>query len=284
MQNHGVATGLARRGRRLTDQETEEKMLEAAIAMVSRTGLTVGLDHISFEEIIHEADVSRSAAYRRWPYKDLFLFDLVKELAKDATPTTIMKDETELMRRIVAEHLDWLETAENRHRLGIELFRQLALIDYQAMYGSPRWRTYIALHATVVSLADGELRDQVQAALADSERGRLARVAIAWEQLAGVFGYRLRPELGASFETLATLLSASMHGLIVIAMSLPEVAAFSAQASPFGTTAPAEWSLAGLGIASIATAFLEPDPSIEWDAERVENLRQALSSWVLAST
>ena len=32
------------------------------------------------------------------------------------------------------------------------------------MYNSPGWRTYIALHATFLSLSDGLLRDQVQAA------------------------------------------------------------------------------------------------------------------------
>ena len=31
-------TGLARRGRRLPDQETEQRMLRAAVAMVHRTG------------------------------------------------------------------------------------------------------------------------------------------------------------------------------------------------------------------------------------------------------
>jgi hypothetical protein len=29
-------------------------------------------EHISFEDVIREADVSRSSAYRRWPHKDLF--------------------------------------------------------------------------------------------------------------------------------------------------------------------------------------------------------------------
>jgi hypothetical protein len=47
--------------------------------------------------------------------------------------------------------------------------RQLPLLDFQTMYGSPGWRTYIALHATVMSLADVELRDQVQMALAQTE-------------------------------------------------------------------------------------------------------------------
>jgi AcrR family transcriptional regulator len=140
-------TGLARRGRRLSDQETEQRMLQTAMAMVHRYGLTVSLDHISLEEVIRDADVSRSAVYHRWPYKDLFFSDLVKELARSATPT-ILGDELALIRRLVAERLDWLDTPELRHALVIELIRQLALLDFQALYGSTRWRTYLALHAT----------------------------------------------------------------------------------------------------------------------------------------
>jgi AcrR family transcriptional regulator len=133
LRDHPQApTGLARRGHRLPDQETERRMLRAAMAMVNRTGLTVSLDHISFEDVIRDADVSRSSVYRRWPYKDLFFSDLVKELAKDATPA-IINAELQLMRRVVAEHLAWLETPELRHGLVIELCRQLALLDFQTM-------------------------------------------------------------------------------------------------------------------------------------------------------
>jgi AcrR family transcriptional regulator len=279
LTNHSQApTGFARRSRRLSDQETEQRMLQTALAMVNRDGLTVSLDHISFEDVIRDADVSRSAVYRRWPYKDLFFSDLVKELAKNATPT-IVNDEVDLMRRVVAEHLDWLETPELRHSLVIELFRQLALLDFQTMYGSAGWRTYIALHATFMSLADGELRDQVQVALAQTEKDHTARVAKAWEQLAGLFGYRLRPELGATLEAMVTLLIATLHGLIVMALSMPEIAAHRVQASPFGAAGKDEWSLAAMGLASIALAFLEPDPAIEWDDERRAGVRLALSRW-----
>ena len=44
----------------------------------------------------------------------------------------------------------------------LELFRQLSLLDFQALYLSPQWRTYLALHATFMSLADGDLRDEVR--------------------------------------------------------------------------------------------------------------------------
>ncbi len=273
-------TGLARRGRRLSDRETEQRMLRAAVAMVQRTGLTVSLDHISFEDVIRDADVSRSAVYRRWPYKDLFFSDLVKQLAKDATPT-IVDDELALMRRIVAEHEDMLETPELRHGLLVELFRQLSLLDFQAMYSSPGWRTYIALHAAFMSLADGALRDQVQVALAESEQAHNARIARAWQQLTGMFGYRLRPGLGATFEMLATLLSATMRGLIITALSTPGTASHRVRARPFGAAAEDEWSLPALGFGSMASAFLEPDPAVQWDEQRLATVRQALRTWTL---
>ena len=278
MTDHTRApSGLGRRARRLSDQETERRMLAAAVAMVHRTGLTVSLDHISFEDVIRDADVARSAVYRRWPYKDLFFSDLVKELAKEAIPPTIISDDYELTRRIVAEHLDWLETPELRRSLLSELFRQLILQDFQALCQSTQWRTYLALHATFMSLADGELRDQVQAALAQSEQARLALIVKGWQQLARLCGYRLRPEFGVTLDTVITLVAALMHGMVIMAQATPGVATHRTTAAPFGAAAPEQWSLPALGIASIAATFLEPDPAIGWDGERLAQVRQALT-------
>jgi AcrR family transcriptional regulator len=269
-------TGLARRARRLSDRETERRMLAAAVAMVNRAGLTVSLDHLSFEDIIREAGVSRSAVYRHWPYKDLFFSDLVIELASDATPP-IVADELALIGQVLAQHQDWLETPELRHSLIIELCRQLALFDFQAVYGSAAWRTYLALHATFLSLVDGELRDRVQEALADSERRRARQIASSWRQLTSLFGYRLRPELGVGYEDVAKLLTASLRGLVIQALSDPGLAERRVPARPFGAATEEEWSLPALGLASIAAACLEPDPAVEWAEQRLARVRQELA-------
>ena len=284
MQSKAEApTGLARRGRRLSDRETEQRMLRTAVAMVRRNGLTVSLDNISLEDVIRDADVSRSAVYRRWPYKDLFISDLVKELAKNATPE-IVDAEVELVRGIIAEHQDRLGAPELRHGLLVELFRQLALFDFETMYSSPGWRTYLALHATFLSLADGTLRDQVQAALAESERVHNARVARAWRDMTAVFGYRLRPGSGVTFESLATLLSATMHGLIIAALSTPDVVGHRVRAHPFGAVTEQEWSMPALGLGGIAATFLEPDPDVEWDERRLARIHEVLRTWVPGDT
>jgi AcrR family transcriptional regulator len=252
-------------------------MLSAARSMLAGSGLTVSLDHISFEDIIRAADVSRSTVYRRWPYKDLFFSDLVQDLARTATPT-LLAGELALIRQIVADHAAWLETPVQRHALIVELFRQLSLLDFDALRCSPEWRTYIALHATYLSLADNELRSQVQAALAESEHDHVTRVAAAWELLTGLLGYRLRPETGSTFEDLAVLLDATMRGLVIMALSVPERAERRTLASPIGAAAEAEWSLPALGLAGIASAFLEPDTAVQWDANRVARVAKTLTT------
>ncbi|MGX6607361.1 TetR/AcrR family transcriptional regulator [Micromonosporaceae bacterium Da 78-11] len=272
-------TGIGRRNRRLSDRETRDRMLRAAMNMINRTGLTVSLDHIRFEDVIRDADVARSTAYRHWPYRDLFFSDLVKELAKSASPA-IIADEISLIKQVLGEHPDWLETPHLRHSLILELIRQLALLDFHSILASPEWRTYLALHATFSGLSDGELRDQVQAALAHAEADHVALVAQAWQQIAGLFGYRLRPELATSFQTLATLLSATMNGLVITTLSTPEVASHLMLASPFGTAEKDNWSLPAIGMASIAMSFLEPDPSAEWDAQRLSEIHRTLDAWL----
>jgi AcrR family transcriptional regulator len=270
-------TELARRGRRMSEQETEQRMLRAAAQVVSSAGLTVSLDHISMEDLIRAADVSRSTVYRRWPHKDLFFSDLVKELARTATPNLITA-EVALIKEVFAERTDWLDSAARRQGLAAELFRQLALLDFQALSTSAQWRTYVALHATFMGLADDELRRQIQAALAASEREHLDRVASAWEQLAGLLGYRLRPELGASFGDLAALLDATMRGLVIMSQSMPELGEQRTVGRPLAAAESADWSMPALGLASLAWAFIEPDPDVVWDRERITSATDALAT------
>ncbi len=273
-----AATGLARRRARVSDQETERRMLDAAIAMVNRAGLTVSLEHISFEEVIREARVSRSTVYRRWPYKDLFFSDLLKELARAEVPAAIAGERAgqATVDRVIRGHLDWLDTPEGRHDLVLELIREGALHDFETVHGSTEWRTYLALHATFLSVADEGLRAELQAALARSERDFIRRIAASWERFSRLLGYRLRAELDATFETIAMLASADLRGFVIMSLADPEIGTRSIRARPFGTRQVADWSPPGLATASIAVALLEPDPDVEWSAERREAVLRAL--------
>jgi AcrR family transcriptional regulator len=250
-------------------------MLDAARDAVVRGGLMVSLEHISLEELIQEARVSHSAVYRRWPDKDLFLRDLVKELARDAVPS-IDDQEIEAIERLIAERVDRLETPEDRDGLVAELIRELAMMHFEMLYQSARWSTYLALNAACLSIADDETRGEVRSALAQSEQAHIRAVAKVLEVLAGLVGYRLRPETGATFDTLATLNTAALHGLITMAISDPDLATQRLQAAPFWPTVRAEWSLPAMALASNVSALLEPDPEIDWRAERATALREVV--------
>lgn len=270
--------GLGRRRTRLSDEETERRMLQTAAAMVNRAGLTVSLDHISYEDVIRDARVSRSTVYRRWPYKDLFFSDLLKELARATTPAAISSEETTIpeLRRVVLDHLDWLRASDLRHDLLLELIRLGALHDFDTMYGSTEWRTYLALHATFLSVADDALRSDLQAALAQAERDFVDRIAAGWKRLSRLLGYRLRPELATSFEVFASMASADLRGLVIMSLANPDTATRRIRARPFGATQTADWSLAAFAIASIAQAFFEPDPTVAWDEGRIADILRAL--------
>ncbi len=271
-------SGIARRRTRLGDEETDRRMLDAAIEMVNRQGLTVSLEHLSFEDIIRDARVSRSSVYRRWPYKDLFFSDLLRELAKAATPAAVSSEETSLpeIKRIVLDHSDWLRTPELRQLLVLELIRQASVREFETMRDSTEWRTYLALHTTFLSVEDAELRADLERALGESERSFVTRIAAAWRRLIALLGYRVRPGLETTLETFATIASAQLRGLVIMAMATPEVGTRCIRAQPFGATEPADWTLSGLAMASIANAFLEPDPAIVWDDARVHAVVDAV--------
>jgi hypothetical protein len=65
----------------------------------------------------------------------------------------------------------------------------------------------------------------------------------------------------------------------IAALSTPHIATRRTVASPFGAAGTEEWSLAAIGIASIATAFLEPDTTVRWDDQRLAELHRVLDTW-----
>jgi AcrR family transcriptional regulator len=248
--------------------------------MVNRSGLTVGLDHISFEDVIRSAGVSRTAVYRRWPYKDMFFSDLLRELAEGTAPAAAGSEETsrQLLGSVLASSADDLASPQGRHDLVTEMLRLAAVNDLKAVHGSPEWRTYLALQATFLSLPDGALRDDVHTALARSERRFIDRVAGGWESVATLLGYRPNQAAGGSFRLIATLASAVMRGLGLMALSNEELLTQQVRGDPTGASSSADWSPISLAAASIAATFLEPDPDVVWDDERLASLRNLLGA------
>lgn len=271
------ASAIGRRRPRLTDEQTEKRMLATAAQALSREGLTVSLDHIRLEDVIREADVSRSTAYRRWPNKDLFLGDLLLELARASEPMAMTgtQEASDAISAEVLAHLDLLTLPQGRLQLAAEVLRKVGVADFRRVIATPQWRTYLALTVSAVSMAEGPLRSQVVETLAASERAFIEGIVRSHRIGHRLLGLRIRPETGLDYTALAQFANSAMRGLVSQAMVRPDLADDEFDGEFFGVRD--RWSLPAL-VSVAGLNFLEPDPDVTWDQARIEALRTRLES------
>jgi AcrR family transcriptional regulator len=257
-------------------------MLATAVRLITERGMSVSLEHLSLEEIIHAAGVARTSVYRRWPYKDLFFSDLLIELAK----ATALGTGYGAVPALLADHIAGMlprphgvDPEQDRHEIAVELLRVATQADFDAVYSSRQWRTFIALHATHLGLPDGELRHEVGRALAESERRFTASRAAVFRQFAPLVGYRLLgdaldPE--HAYALLAVAGGSAMTGLVVKALADPDLATERRLLAPFGTTRQAEWSTPALVLVGIIMSYFEPDPEFPWSDDHLRQVAEGM--------
>jgi hypothetical protein len=253
-------------------------VLAAGVEAISALGLTVSLEHLSFEGIIQDANVSRSSAYRRWPYKDLFFADLLLELARS---TDLGDDGNPLLvdaLQMAAQRRNNLRTDAGRRGLVVDMLHRALQLDVEAVYSAPRWRTYIALNATFAGLPDGDLRSRIGDALKATERRFTAQRAAVLARVVPLMGYRLVEPLQGieGYEMMAYAVGSTYTGLVVRALSDPELLKNERTMQPFGASQPGEWSVAAYLAASAFLSFVEPDPTVVWNEARISGVLAAI--------
>lgn len=242
---------------RLSPDQTRQRVLHSAVRAAGAGGLTVGLDHLSFEEAIRDADVSRTAAYRCWPHKEAFLADLVVALAEQAIPAAPTRNVhgTTLVRTTVADHADQLATVEGRRQVLDRVVRVTAADDFDLDRAElARWRTYLALVMSLQTMTPGPLRDKVAAAVADADRRLVARVARNYRRIMEILGFTATVE----DSTLAGIGIALMRGLVIGDLASPTAAADRSRLE-----------LPATAFAAVIAEYVEPCDSSPWDAMSV---------------
>jgi len=255
-------------------KDVRERVLDVAQDLVDARGLTVGLGHLSFEEVITKAEVSRTTAYRVWPRKERFLEDLLRRLADTCSPCygDVDQESTGVALAALREFVDDLRTATGRKIALVELCRVIGDQSFQDMRTSPKWTTYVALIATMRSLEDEALARELRERMRHVEDEAATYVAAAAHHIAGLTGFRLR-KIAGGYSTLAHLGAAAMEGMLLLADIRPTIPEATARIDPFGTGRFAEWSLPAIAYTSAMIGVLEPDPDFSWE-ETCAILRQ----------
>jgi AcrR family transcriptional regulator len=255
-----------------------DRIVDAAIARIRERGISVGLDGISLEEAIAASGVSRATAYRHWPNRTEFLRAVLVRVVREARLVPEGEEEIEAIRRFLIPRRAQFATEAGRRTVVVECLRISVDADFRRLATSREWRDYLALRATCSSLPEGDLRTTVTAELAAAERSFAAHRATVYSRLPRLLGYRLVPPLSEQrgFELMAATMGALMTGLVVRAAVAEEVKPFRIRA--FGSSLRSEWTSTSYGLVSTFLSYLEPDPTIEWSAERttasIEQLKE----------
>ena len=267
--------------RRMNDRETEQRILDAAVALVHERGISTGLEGIAFEEVVRRAEVSRTSAYRRWPQRDRFHGDVLLKLASG---TTLPASDASIIgptAAVVADRAQRLGSPQERRNLVVELLRVSIGRDFEVVSTAPEWRTFTSLLASHQGIDDAGLRDAVAAELVATQRRSDQTRARAYAQFTALLGYRLVPPLAGpdGYELMSLAAGTTMTGLLT-RLSLDDPSGQAPRRMrAFGSTEPAEWTAAVYMIASTVIGYIEPDPGVTWSPERVDDLLTGITGF-----
>lgn len=265
---------------RLNDRETERRMLETAMELVNERGISTGLESIAFDEVIREAGVSRTSAYRRWPQRDRFYGEVLVELAKGASLPSPEGTLAGPVGHIVLEHADHLESAQEHRNLVVELLRVSIGADFEVVITSPEWHTYRILLASYQGIVDKDVRQAVTEALAAADQRGVDMRARIYAQFTALLGYRLTPPLSGpdGFEFMSRAAGASMTGVLARQSLGDRSIERPRQMRAFGTTTAASWTPGVYMVTASVLSYIEPDPGVRWDRQRIEDLMAAINT------
>lgn len=262
--------------RRLSDEETAERMLETAVEKVRDQGLRVTFELMRYEEIISDAAVARSAVYRQWPTKNHFYADLLRVLSERCRRANEQRlnNDVQLMMATLFIDPNALATPASRLTLLSEQVRNVLNTEVGHLEESPEWRINMALAASLVTLPEAsELQSDLQE--------NLAAASVAYESLAAqlvtetltALGFRWKDtHSGESYETVfAGLVKALIEGFALQRSCNPASGREKVLADPFLTGELAEWSNSAIAFASVLASFIEVDPATagDWDANQI---------------
>gem|GEM_PF-169718 len=244
--------------------EVRDRMLAAAHRSLTDAGLAVSADHLLFEDVIVAAGVSRSAAYRLWPSRELFYRDLVIRLAGPdwAGDGPFDQESIDLAERLVTERLGDLRTPNGRRRLLRDVVRTVVSHNFTAIRASRAWHNVMAIQATLVSMSSEERSDLLEA-LRTSDRQFTAPVVELFRDLALMLGLRLRPPYD-DFGAVVVMGAAVLEGLTMRALVNAEVIDRTVRVLADDGTEE-EWSIAALAYFAVIDAAVEPDPAYDFD-------------------
>ena len=178
--------------------EVRQRLIDAAIATLRVSGVESGLDSVTLDGAILDADVPRGMSYKIWrigdetpqdTFRHATVLDILSIPAVAGLPATRQFTRTELESR--RDELDSLDTP-GRRELVVDLIRRVGEFNYLALESSDNWRLYTALRSAAVTRSDTD--PAVMAALEAGEEFLIREYSTFYGEMAEMVGLALKPE------------------------------------------------------------------------------------------
>ena len=255
--------------RRLSAEETRERLIDAGLDALAKTGLSIGLDAVTLDNAVRDAGVSRSSAYAVWSSPD-------EELSpQSAFQRAVLKQAVvERKETIARTHSTALEVIE---RMGgnvspAQLFRELARVtggvNARAVADSRSWQLVVGLRSVLNSAPAGARDQELSDWISESERlYRDETIREVYEPVAELLGLRPRAEFGDAAWHLGEIAAAALAEGLAPRYFMDTVSYLEGidRVSPDGEDE--KWSLFSVVFESIVLTFFEPIDPEGWVTE-----------------
>lgn len=254
MSHDTTPSTLAPRPGRLSRDEVRTRLLDAALAVVRREGLRVGVSHLSLEDVIRSADVPRSTVYRIWPTRQSFYDELVAAIPERILATRLDQPSLSTGYSHLHRGLGAPTTPEERRELLVSSVRAGIEANFENVFSSQQWRNFIALAGALQSHQE-PARTAIGEALRVRQVHFIDNMAKYYRRTLQEAGLRLRPGMNDDYGVLASAICAFVEGLCVARIAAPALVT-----GPIDPERPDSPPLVVAGVLMLIDGFCEPMP------------------------
>lgn len=176
--------------------DVRRRLIDAAIATLRVSGVESGLNAVTLDGAIVDADVPRGMSYKIWrnggetpqdAFRQATVLDLLSIPAVAGLPAT-----REFTSQLLLGRREALETTDRaaRRAVIVELIRQVGEHNHHALADSANWRLYTALRAAALTRPDAE--PAVMDALRSGEEYLIREYSKFYAETAVALGLSLR--------------------------------------------------------------------------------------------
>jgi hypothetical protein len=198
-----------------------------------------------------------------WDSKTEFIEDLLVDVAHFGSENLDDDKAFEMALGLVSNHRDLLDSEEGRRKLLLEAIRMGVEHNYYNTIDSIPWQSFVSLSAAILGPLPADLRKRLEAAISDGSAEFVAKMAVRYERLCSLLGFRVKDQFEGGYELFATLATSVVEGLAIRHLSIPSMTDNFYVGASTVSDAREEWAPAAIGFLSLFDTFMEPDPMFD---------------------